>query len=128
MHLRNKDDAPEHVRGGLRSRMLIEEGDGWGSRMAVTWVDVAPQAEQHAHRHEPEQVYVIIAGIGRMHVDGEERDVRKGDVVFIPPNVEHGIGNISDTTLSYVSASTPTFSIRALYDEGMVAPKTSGGS
>jgi mannose-6-phosphate isomerase-like protein (cupin superfamily) len=38
----------------------------------------------HAHKRN-EEVYVILAGKGRFHIDGEEFDVEEGSVVRIDP-------------------------------------------
>ncbi len=116
MIIRRKGTASQRTTGGLTSHVLLEKGDGADSRLAVTWVDVAPGGAQKPHRHEPEQVYVIVRGQGRMVVDDAERDIGEGDLVFVPPNALHGIRNTGEQTLTYVSASTPTFGITALYD------------
>lgn len=116
MIVRSKQTAAQRTTGGLTSHVLLEKGDGADSRLAITWVDVAPGGEQKPHRHEPEQAYVIVRGQGRMVVDGTERDVGARDLVFVPPNGLHGIRNTGEQTLTYVSAATPTFQITALYD------------
>jgi mannose-6-phosphate isomerase-like protein (cupin superfamily) len=120
---RSKSSVPVRDREGLRSHVLLEKGDCAQSRMAVTWVDVKPGACQKLHQHEPEQVYVIVTGTGRMTVGDEEGDVTAGDLVFVPPKTIHGITNTGSDLLSYVSASTPTFSITGLYDKGMLASR-----
>jgi quercetin dioxygenase-like cupin family protein len=118
MILRSKNDAPRRARTGLVSHVFLEKGDGAGSRLAITWVDVQPGGTQEPHRHDPEQVYVIVRGSGTMRVGDEAQRVREGDVVFVPPNELHGITNDTDGVLSYVSAATPTFAITAAYDAG----------
>lgn len=120
---RRKDNAPVRDRQGLRSHVLLEDGDGAHSRMAVTWVDIEAGARQSVHQHEPEQVYVIVRGTGQMTVGDEVCKVRAGDLIFIPSNVPHGIENVGGGRLSYVSASTPTFSITQLYDRGDLAER-----
>jgi quercetin dioxygenase-like cupin family protein len=87
----------------------------------VTWVDVAPGSEQKPHSHDPQQVYVITRGQGRMKVGEDEREVHEGQMVFIPPNAEHGIVNTGDQTLTYVSAATPAFPVTDLYDTGQLS-------
>lgn len=54
------------------------------------------QKEGHlcAHRHEQPEIYYIISGQGLMEIEGEEFDVDKGSVVYIPGNAEHGIRSI----------------------------------
>ena len=119
MIVRSKRDVPHRTRPGLTSHVFLESGDGAGSNLAITWVNVQPGAAQDPHRHEPEQVYVIVRGSGTMRVGRETRTVREGDVVFVPPNEIHGITNDTNAVLSYVSASTPTFAITAAYDAGV---------
>ena len=46
------------------------------------------------HKHaDQEQLYYIISGTGWMEVDGERQAVRDGDLVYIPPQAVHNIGN-----------------------------------
>ena len=67
-------------------------------------------------------MYVIVAGSGMMHVAGESREVKVGDLIYIPPNAMHGIDNNTDTALSYVSAATPAFDLTEAYDNGQLTP------
>jgi mannose-6-phosphate isomerase-like protein (cupin superfamily) len=113
--------APKRELDGLTSHILLEEGDAPGGELAVTWVDVDPGAEQKAHSHGPQQVYVITRGSGRMRVGDEEREVRDGHMVFIPPDTEHGIVNTGEGVLTYISAATPAFPVTDLYDVGQLS-------
>lgn len=56
-----------------------------------------------------------------MKVGEDERDVREGQMVFVPPKVEHGIVNTGDGPLTYVSAATPAFPVTDLYDAGQLS-------
>jgi mannose-6-phosphate isomerase-like protein (cupin superfamily) len=113
--------APVRQLRGLRSHVLLQAGDLDGASLAVTWVDVAPGESQPPHRHDPEQVYVIVRGRGRVRVGDEEREVERGELVFIPPGAVHGIENVGSETLTYVSAATPAFDLTGLYDAGELA-------
>ena len=105
-------------RGRLRSHFLMDAGDLGSRNLTVTWVDVAPGAEQRAHSHEEaEQVYVIVRGRGRMEVAGDVEEVGEGDLVFIPPATQHGIRNDGSETLVYVSAASPPVSMAELYSD-----------
>ncbi len=80
----------------------------------MTWVEGAPGSQQRLHAHPGcEQVYVIVAGRGRMIVAGEEQHVHAGTMVFIPPGAEHAIGNPGPENLIYVSATSPPFAMPA---------------
>jgi mannose-6-phosphate isomerase-like protein (cupin superfamily) len=116
MFKRNKSQVLTGEREGLLSHLLLQEGDIPDGKLAITWVDIKPGSGQRPHKHFPEQVYVIIKGKGRMRVGDEEEEVREGDLVYIPSNVTHGIKNLLDEKLTYLSASTPAFNIKNFYD------------
>jgi mannose-6-phosphate isomerase-like protein (cupin superfamily) len=126
MRVRRLSEAHVAERGRLRSHFLMDAGDLGSRNLSITWVDVPPGAEQHAHSHEDsEQVYVIVRGRGRMQVAGDEENVGEGDLVFIPPATDHGIKNDGEETLVYVSAAAPPVSMEELYQE-QLAPDVPG--
>ncbi len=110
--------APIRDRDELRSHILLQAGDADGVSLAVTWVEVGPGGCQRSHSHEPQQVYVILSGRGRMRVENEERELLAGELVFIAPGAVHGIENTGEGKLVYISAATPAFDLTALYDTG----------
>lgn len=116
MFKRNKSQVLTGEREGLLSHLLLQEGDIPDGKLAITWVDIKPGSGQRPHKHFPEQVYVIIKGKGRMRVGKEEQEVGEGDLIYIPPNAIHGIKNLLDEELTYLSASTPAFNIKKFYD------------
>jgi mannose-6-phosphate isomerase-like protein (cupin superfamily) len=110
MDVSNKAEAPSLSRGdGLVSTILHSERDASDTDLTVTWVDVDPGASQVVHSHDPEQVYVVVAGEGVMTLGEETRAVEAGDLIHVPPNTDHGIENTGTETLEYVSAATPAF-------------------
>jgi mannose-6-phosphate isomerase-like protein (cupin superfamily) len=119
---RARSRAPRRERDGLVSHILLHEGDVPETRLTVTWVDVTPGSGQRPHDHAPQQVYVVVRG--RMRVGDEESLVEEGDLIFIPPDTVHGIENVSDEVLTYVSAATPPVDWRSFYDEGPLRPGT----
>jgi mannose-6-phosphate isomerase-like protein (cupin superfamily) len=56
--------------------------------LAEASLDAGQATERHYHRSS-EEIYLIVAGGGRMEVDGAERDVRAGDAILIPPGAWH---------------------------------------
>lgn len=123
MYVRNKEESPKRERSGLVSHILLQQGDLPNVGLAATWVDVAPGSRQRLHDHPSEQVYVVTAGKGRMLVGKEEREVGAGDLVYIPSGVVHGIENISEEVLTYVSVATPAMDAEAAYDTGQLRPE-----
>lgn len=113
-------EAPALSRGdGVVSRLLHSPRQDAETDLTVTWVEMAPGAVQERHSHEAEQVYVVLAGAGRMHVDDEEQQVAAGNLVHVPGGAEHGLENTGDEPLEYVSAATPAIpdgDVQAFYE------------
>lgn len=123
MYTRNKAEGPVRERGGLVSHILLQRGDLPEAGLTATWVEVVPGSRQRVHDHPSEQVYVITAGSGRMLVGDEEREVGAGDLVYVPSGALHGIENVSESVLTYVSAATPALDAEAAYDTGQLRPE-----
>ena len=57
--------------------------------------------------HETEETYVIMEGSGRMTFAHYQRDVKKGDFVYLPPWCVHGIENTGNETLVVLICTSP---------------------
>lgn len=55
-----------------------------------------PRQQGHLcpHRHTHAEIYHIISGRGIVQIDGQEREVTAGSVVYIPGDAEHAIRNV----------------------------------
>jgi mannose-6-phosphate isomerase-like protein (cupin superfamily) len=52
-----------------------------------------------SHRHAPAEIYHVLAGHGRVRLEGREVEVGPGSAVFIPSGRRHGIRNVGDEPL-----------------------------
>jgi quercetin dioxygenase-like cupin family protein len=81
------DDTVQGRVEGLEGRFSRKH---LGSRdLGVSHWKYAPGTRQpggHTHR-EQEEAYVVVAGSGRVRLDGEIRDIRRWDVVRVAPEV-----------------------------------------
>ena len=93
----------------LRSWMLISPKNSSTQNLSIQISEVPVGSEQPIHNHEPEQCYYIIKGKGLMVIEEESREVFAGDAVYIPSNLKHGIKNIGDDVLEYLTANAPVF-------------------
>jgi quercetin dioxygenase-like cupin family protein len=93
----------------LKSYMLISPQTSSTTNLSIQISCVPIGSEQPIHAHEPEQCYYIIKGKGLMIVEEEAREVCAGDAIYIPSNKKHGIKNIGDDVLEYLTANSPTF-------------------
>jgi len=68
----------------------------------------APKAFVAPHTHRiQEQVYHVLDGEGLMEIDGQRRVVRRHDVVFVPPGVEHALYNTGLAALTFLVITAP---------------------
>jgi len=114
----HKDSVPVRRPAGLSTRILLQLGDTADTRFSVTWVEVEPGSSQRPHRHDAQQVYVIVHGEGEMQVEDETADVREGSLALVPPGARHALKNTGAQPLTYVSAANPAVSMTDLYDRG----------
>jgi len=101
------DELPGH-HGGALSKLLVHP-ETTGSRHIDHRISAyQPRAHVARHRHEvQEQFYHVLEGEGLMEIGGERRVVRRHDVIFIPPGVEHAIANTGLTDLVFLVVTSP---------------------
>jgi mannose-6-phosphate isomerase-like protein (cupin superfamily) len=90
--------------------MLISSQNTESKGISVQISEVPVGSEQPIHNHEPEQCYYIIKGKGLMFIEDESKKVAAGDAIYIPSNLKHGIKNIGNEVLEYLTANAPVFS------------------
>jgi mannose-6-phosphate isomerase-like protein (cupin superfamily) len=98
---------PDHF-GGALSKPLVDP-EGAGSRHVDYRISMyQPMAYVKLHKHKvQEQVYHVLEGEGLMQIGGERRVVRRHDVIFLPPGVEHSIENSGLVDLVFLVVTTP---------------------
>jgi len=94
----------------LSSWMLISPQNTASQNLSLQISEIPSGSEQPVHHHEPEQCYYIIKGKGLMVIENDSREVKAGDAVFIPSNSKHGIRNLGNEMLEYITANAPVFS------------------
>lgn len=88
---------------GLEHRTLAGPRDGM-KRMEVWMQTVAPGAGTPMHRHDCEEVIVVLAGSGRCEIDGVGADFGPGTTLIIPPNAVHMLANTGAEEMRLVAA------------------------
>jgi mannose-6-phosphate isomerase-like protein (cupin superfamily) len=98
---------PGHF-GGALSKPLVRPETAASRLMDYRISCYQPMAYVQLHAHKvQEQVYHVLEGEGLMEMDGKRVLVRRHDVIFIPPGVEHGIVNTGLTDLTFIVVTTP---------------------
>ena len=70
---------------GVRRRTLVS-----GTAMMQMAVEFEANTRLPEHAHPHEQVTHVLTGALRFTLDGETRDVRAGESIYLPSNVPHG--------------------------------------
>ena len=70
-------------------------GDAWRvltrddpTPAGIHFVHIKESAAVHYHKKTTE-IYVVLEGEGAIELDGEQRPIRAGDVILIPPGTRH---------------------------------------
>ena len=88
--------------GLVWGQSVLPETDG----VLINQVSFAPGARTHWHSHRNGQVLVVVSGAGKcVERGGGGGEISIGDVVFIPPAVEHWHGALQDSTLVHLAIS-----------------------
>jgi len=98
---------PDHFGGALSKPLVMPETAG-SQHIDYRISMYQPMAYVKVHQHKvQEQVYHVLDGEGLMEIDGEQKVVRKHDVIFLPPGVWHSIQNTGLGDLTFIVATTP---------------------
>lgn len=122
---------PDDHRPETRWRLVVDPaGDGAGRPVAgLAFLEerCAVGARIPLHRHDVDEVVVIVDGSGTYRLDGEEVTVGPGDVVFIPAGSAHGTVNTGPKPL-HLHAVFPARQVVMEMLERNPAPGTEGAA
>lgn len=93
MLIRNIDETPLTPVGmpgvsGTSMAVMVGRADG-APNFALRQFKVEPGGHTPRHSHDYEHEVFVVAGSGTVFLEGAERPIRAGDVVFVPPDAEH---------------------------------------
>lgn len=86
------------VRSGVRDWKVIYPELGVDTKtLIVGIVEIEPGQHSPLHRHNCEEIYYVLNGMGELESDGERHPFEAGDGVYNPPNVPHRVWNTHPT-------------------------------
>lgn len=93
MLIRNIDDVeprPVDIPGtqGVRMAMMVGREDGAPS-FALRQFKVEKGGHTPRHSHDYEHEVFVVSGAGTVLLEGAERPIRAGDVLYVPADHEH---------------------------------------
>lgn len=86
------DEVEEREVGDGVTRRIVH-----GERLMVIKYSMRKGSAVALHRHDDEQIACVLSGVVRFRMGDEARVMRAGELVVVPPNVEHGAEPLEDT-------------------------------
>lgn len=119
MELRNRGQADAFTTlDGSTVRVLLDAELGGAVNQSLAEATLDPGARTRRHYHaRTEEIYVVLAGSGRMEVDGDERDVERGDAILIPARAWHELQAGEEDELRFLCCCSPPYSDGDTYFE-----------
>jgi mannose-6-phosphate isomerase-like protein (cupin superfamily) len=108
---------PAEITGDRRFRVLFAPGQGCAA--ATQFVGEIPPGRAPFHSHTYDEVVLILAGEGVLHVGDEDRPLAPGSCLHLAPGTPHCLENTGQTTLRVLGVFHPGGS--------PAAGKTAGG-
>lgn len=111
MLIRCVKDCEEFIAGddSVLRELLHPDKSNVGIRYSLAHATVGPGRRTKAHRLKTAEVYYILQGHGRMHIDAEAAPVTAGCVVYIPPGSIQYIENAGEGDLVFLCIVDPAW-------------------
>ena len=76
------------------------------SNLNIAFITLDPGKVSEAHYHRQlEEVYYILEGTGEITVNNEQREISKGDIIYVPPKAVHTVLNNGKKPLRLITFS-----------------------
>jgi len=76
---------------------------------SLAWAMVRPREKTLPHKLNFSEVYYIIKGVGKIHIDNEEKSISANDTVYIPPQAVQYLENIGEENLEFLCIVDPAW-------------------
>ncbi|NQV31645.1 MAG: cupin domain-containing protein [Phycisphaeraceae bacterium] len=93
----------------LLREMIHPDKQNLALRYSLAHATVPAGKSTTPHRLSTSEVYYILQGQGRMHIDDEISDVTVSDTVYIPPHAVQYITNTGEDKLTFVCIVDPAW-------------------
>jgi quercetin dioxygenase-like cupin family protein len=103
MYVAAAGTLPESPIPGIRHRTLARQGDGLET-MSIWSQTIEPGQATPPHRHECEEMVVVVSGSGTLRAGGISHAFKAGDTLVLPANDDHQIVNSGSVPLALVAA------------------------
>lgn len=111
MFIRRLHDCEEFIAGdrSVLHELLHPDKADLAIRYSLAHARVRPGQTTTPHRLQTSEVYYILEGQGRMHIDAEVSDVAAGCAIYIPPRAVQRIENTGTEDLVFLCIVDPAW-------------------
>ena len=111
MDVRSLADSPRFTtKDGSEIRELLAHRNSCVRNQSLAEARLPPGAATAPHFHpRAEEIYYLLEGVGRVHIESDVRDVVPGDAIAIPPGARHQIINIGGEMLRFLCCCAPAY-------------------
>jgi mannose-6-phosphate isomerase-like protein (cupin superfamily) len=99
------DPEHYHVLGATLS--ITADAETTDGEYLVLDMLVPPRFENGLHTHEQSEVFHVIEGEARLHVDGRDQTLGPGTSGYVPSGETHGFANEGDEVCRVIAVMTP---------------------
>jgi mannose-6-phosphate isomerase-like protein (cupin superfamily) len=111
MYVQDLEECEEFIAGDstiLRELLHPDKAD-LALRYSLAHAVLKPGTTSQRHSLKTSEVYYILEGRGRMHIDDEVAEVIPGQTIYIPPHALQYIENIGDGELKFLCIVDPAW-------------------
>jgi len=87
---------------GVKIRVLIDDEHDGAPVYKLRMIEIDPGGNSPHHSHPYEHENFVVAGTGQVNIDDVWHDLEPGDVVFVPPGIQHQYRNAGDATFKFL--------------------------
>ena len=111
MEIKNLSEVPAFItKDGSEIRELLAYRNSAIHNQSLAEARLPPGSSTQEHYHaRTEEIYFIMAGQGRMRIDGQLAEVKAGDAIAIPPGKKHKLWNTGQETLTLLCCCSPCY-------------------
>lgn len=111
MFIKNLQHCDEFIAGDstVLREILHPDKAALSLRYSLAHAVLHPGKISTPHRLRTSEVYYILEGDGRMHINDETEFVKPGQTIYIPPHATQFIENIGTTDLKFLAIVDPAW-------------------
>jgi len=115
-------DASTYVNEGVYTMYRLAGKDVGAKNFTTVMYDYAPNwSTKRRHTHDArESIYIILEGLAKVHLNGEDHELGPGMVVYLSPGDMHGVTGSGPEGLKMIEVWAPQDPDVTYYEDGKV--------